>query len=155
MSRCGGSSAPTPTPAPVYQPTSQDMVRDKQLRLEAAAEAKKNEAKRLAQEKAAQAHERALEAQRQRQAEKEIAEDRAADNRELQGIAAEREADEEKARVQQRQYQPPAQAQIPLDQGSGQGGYQRLGTGDYEMHTGPKGGRYHISANGNKVYHKR
>ena len=41
------------------------------------------------------------------------------------------------------------------DRSTNSSGSNRLSNGDYTIYTGPRGGKYHRSASGKKVYHKR
>ena len=131
-SKCGGqATAPSPPPRPVYQraPTAAELAADRAQAAAMEAKARKEEAEVRAYQK-----------QQQEQAENQAAEDRLNNIRNQQYQA------------QQPQSQAP-QYQAPANE-SGYSG-SRLSPGDYEMHTGPKGGRYHLSANGNKVYERR
>ena len=157
MSRCGGSSDPASAPAPAYQPTSVYQPTAQELaftqkRLQDEALAKQAHLKRQAIKDAER--ERQWQAHLKRQQAKEAAEDKIADAQDDKERALEhqQEVDTQRPRIYQQQFQ----AQQPQYQQPASD-YNDSGRGDYSSgsHVGPRGGVYHYSASGKKVYEKR
>ena len=148
-SQCAKSNAPQPTPIPYRQPTAAEIANEERLRKEAEAEAIKAQRAIAQKDRDYQAHLKRQEANETRQRVKEETENRIADAKEDAERAQEHNEPPETTTSRTFQQRPMV---LQQDQGSVAEGYRNVPSG--RTHVGPRGGVFHYSASGKKVYEK-